>query len=536
MILGLYAAIVHLLYWPSYGAGMVTDFSGLIQKLDQGTAWDILNSFGFPSVQIFLNFVYYLHYSLFGLKPLPWYLLYTSLFILNAWLLFLWIHALGRLWSISSNFQLALWSGIVFIVLPYQSEVVVWKVALSYQLTGCLSLWLLITLTKWIETPTLARWWRIQILFILSLLTFELSYSLPFFALLLFISLRQKDNSRMSSKEFVRKMWLPLLGLLAAYFLLTRLVIGSWIGHYGASVHLGADPVYTVSNFYRYFFKYLFLGRYLGADLQSVFFERIYVLPYFVLLVLLSSLTIAGLIIRYKKWRAPFQLSLVFLGLFVLALVPVVSLYFNHLLFIENDRYGFLASAFFAAGLISFLYGLPKLLRWSLLTLYLSACLYFTWTTNQYWQDSNKVFRRLLSDFNYSEYDHVFILNLPDNLQGADLFRDYSGQDLAFKDALTYVGQKEVNTQIHEIVQYNLTSLNDKVAVEKIDSLTFKVTFQQYGNWWWRRGIGASNYENEWYRFENQGMSYVLKMKEVPENSVFILQDGATWKELDIGD
>ncbi len=531
-IAGLYFSIVHLLYWPTLQAGMVTDFSGLIQKLDQGSAADILNSFGFPSVQPFLNLIYYLQYTLFGLSPLAWYLLFSSLFVLCTWLLYLWLKKLGAVFGIDNAHKVAFWSGLVFLALPYQSEVMVWKVALSYLLVTNLALSLLILLLDWIKKPDRRRWWGIQLLFLLSLLTFELSYALPFLALLLFFSLRQNGGIQIGNKAFWGKMSLPLLGQLLGYFLLTRLAIGAWIGHYGASVHLGVDPIYVLGNFSRYFFKYLLFGRYLGPDVKAFLFEKVSALPYLFALFVVAVSALVFLLLRYKKLGAAFQMSLLLLGLFVLALLPAITLYFNGLLFIENDRYGFLASAFFAGGLVSFFFGLPKMLRWGLLTVYLGAALFFSWKTNQYWQASSQVFRGLIHDFDYEDYDHVFILNLPDNLNGAVLFRDYSRQDLAFKDALEYVGQKKVNAQIHEVVQYNLTSLGDRVKVEKLDSSQVKVSFQQYGNWWWRRGLGATNYDNEWYRFENQGMYYILELKKMPENSVLIYQEGREWKKV----
>ncbi len=530
IVLGVYFVLTHVLYGASYNAGMVTDFSGLIQKLEEGRAIDVLNSFGFPSIQPILNLVYFLQYSLFGLSPLSWYLLFSSLFILNAWMIFLFAFRLSQTYKMPNPFPLAFCSGLLFLSLPYQSEVMVWKVSLSYHLIVLFILFLLYYFLEWAQNPSKNLWWFIQSSYFLALLTFELSYTFPFIVLLLFLALPKSAKGGHTFPSFIKKMWTPLFIQLTAYLLATRLVLGTWIGHYGASVHLGADPFYTIGNFFRYFFKYIFLGRFLSPEWKDWSFQSFSDPKLLILILLFSLITGIYFLFKWKRLKSNHQLSILMLGLFLVALLPVVTLFFNSLLFIENDRYGYLASVFFSIGLVSLLFSFHPVLRYSLLLAFMAVCLWFTWKTNSFWQESTKVYQSLLDKFDFDQYDHVFILNLPDNLNGATLFRDYSGQDRALTDALKYVAGNTPKTQIHEIVQFNLTSYKDKVKVEYPDSNQIKVNFQQYGNWWWRRGLGATNYENDWYKFENKGMHYLLYLKDIPDNSVFIYQDEFDWK------
>jgi hypothetical protein len=150
------------------------------------------------------------------------------------------------------------------------------------------------------------------------------------------------------------------------------------------------------------------------------------------------------------------------------------------------------------------------------------------WQTNQYWAKSTQVYRGLLADFPAVPQDSCYLLNLPDNLQGAPMFRDYSGQDRAFADALRYVEGKIHTGYLREIVQYNMVTPADGVQVER-DSNGLKVTFNQWGNWWWRRGIGASSYRDSTYIFHNEGHHYRLEWREPPAHKVLLYQNGPEW-------
>ena len=103
--------------------------------------------------------------------------------------------------------------------------------------------------------------------------------------------------------------------------------------------------------------------------------------------------------------------------------MPVLNLYFYSLQHIENDRYGYLASLFGLMLLTFFLFQLPKFLRYILLTTYLTAAIFLLIQTNQIWKESTEVFYSLLADYRWQDAENVVILNVPDNYQGAYLFR-----------------------------------------------------------------------------------------------------------------
>ncbi|MCB0634298.1 MAG: hypothetical protein KDD15_31415, partial [Lewinella sp.] len=64
------------------------------------------------------------------------------------------------------------------------------------------------------------------------------------------------------------------------------------------------------------------------------------------------------------------------------------------------------------------------------------------------------------------------------------------------------------------------------------DSTGLKVTFNQWGNWWWRRGIGASSYRDSAFIFHNEGHDYRLEWRERPGQARILYQDGVAWKSI----
>jgi hypothetical protein len=106
------------------------------------------------------------------------------------------------------------------------------------------------------------------------------------------------------------------------------------------------------------------------------------------------------------------------------------------------------------------------------------------------------------------------------------------------KEDLALTKKKPFAGNIREVAYYNAVTGTDGVTAE-VDTAAhaIKVTFKQWGNWWWRNGIGASDYENETWRVDFQGQFYYLYLKkELPPNTVFIYWDGTALKELRIED
>ena len=523
----LFWTITQLFYFPTWNAGFVTDFTGLLNRFEGRTASGILDCFGFPALQQVLNTILYSWHSLFGISPLPWYLLQSSLHALNAWLLL----QLGKALSVHlqlSNARLIGWmAALLFLVSPYASEPVTWRVAQNFLLSTAIILGTSRLTIKWSAFAQLSHWVWIQILFVLGLFTFELVLIVPFVSSLLLFVLPGGTWAKW------RRLSLPQFAGVAGYFLLNRAILGSWVGHYGAEVHLKFDLQGMLGNALRYALKHLLFVRDWPHHLKQGLFEGL--LNPWIAYGLTGTLIIgliAGLAVK-NRLKARFVLIMFALLSFGLALAPILNLYFNYTLHLENDRYGYLASAFLMLGLAAALSALPKWGRLPFLITYLGISSYFLWQHNQYWWKSTQVYHQMLNTFEAYEAPEVYLLNLPDNFQGAPMFRDYSGEDLAFRDALKYIKRKPYQGKIFEVAQYNMTRLTDGATAKRDSTGLIRVEFNQWGNWWWRRGIGMGpGYDTDSYTVNSKGHHYFLESRKAEQGAVFLFQEALEWKEV----
>lgn len=527
LILLLFFVLVHVFYFPTWNAGFVTDFTGMAERFETHSFWGLFSRF--PSLQPVSNFFMLLFYKSFSVNGLPWYLIFTTFHVLNGFLLFRISRRLLRAFQVYQAETIAFVAALLFLISPYASEPVTWRVCFNYLLVTQLILFNLRHTIRWLSTAETRYWIYSALLFFLALFSLELAFVVPFLTAALVLLWSTQYPSKGLLVAWLRHFFLPQFALLAFYFILNKFMLGVWVGHYGAAMHLRFVPQEILGNAFKYFAKYLLFARDWEHSYKTALFTAIdqYAWVFALLFVALG----AAYLWFFKKLSPALKLAGWFLIAFFISLLPVINLYFNYLLHIENDRYGYLASMFFFLFIMTLFSQAPRWLGMSVFAIYLSISGYFLFKTNHIWMNATKVYYSLLNDFRWYDKDNVYILNLPDNLEGSLLFRDYAGNH-ALKDALHYIWKKPFEHNLEEIAQYNMTALSDGVIAEQKSDNQIVVTFNQWGNWWWRKGIGASAYENEHYIFTPNGQFYELQLKNIPANTIFIYQTGGKWEAL----
>jgi hypothetical protein len=529
-VFALLAVAVHLFYYRTWDAGFVTDFIGLQWRVEDKPIWGFLNCFGFPAMQQVLLFILHVFYNLFRTQGLPWYLLFSSLHILNAFLLYGLVKNLASRFKVSRPQGVAVAAALLFALSPYHTEVLVWRVCLSYLLSGFFILMTLRSALLWMDEGRTKRLWLAHIMFALALFTFELALAIPIISLLLIWLIGGKPHE-------VKKRLLALSGpqwaLTGLYFLLNKIVLGAWVGHYGESVHLRFPLQEMAANFWRYTAKLGLFGRYLDLPVKQAIFGKLDQPGWIIAL----SIALAGGLLWWAlrgQKRGTSRLSVFMILSYVAAILPVLNLYFNNLMRIDGDRYAYVPSLFFFAFLAIAVFSLHRVLAGIFLVVFLGFSVRFLIKTNERWEQSAQLYYSLLDDYRWQDKEHVFLLNLPDNYQGAPMFRDHSLSNRALADALHYMGRKTPAGTIYEVAQYNLAAPEDGVSVQSDSVGVLAVQFLQSGNWWWRGGIGATAYAKPAYRFEPGDGRYRLYLDAIPPGAVFILQKGARWEEVDM--
>ena len=533
-LLPLFLLITLISFYPSIGAGFVFDFLGWQRVYDAGSFGDIFNSFGYKGNHQVLHFFFYTIYSIFHIKGLPWYIIFCTLHAINGFLFYLWLIQINTRWKVNASGLLITLASILFLINPYNVEPVVWKVCIHYLLSLTAVLTLFILVPRFTAEGAKKYLWISLFIYCLSFFLLELSYITPL-AISLYLVIDMYAGNK-TKDSFKRALWVcgGLWGLLTAGLLLNRWTLGSWVGHYGASTHLRLDVIGMMSNEVKYLVKHLLDARYLSFKTQTLIFDQILSNAELIFFILtLSIAAILAYIIRIRKMPGYIHLAFCGLALSMLYILPVSNLFFYHIGIGTNDRFSYIALVFFLTSLMAILSRGPRWFWIAMMSILLLIQVYLQEKTITYWKESSAVLTHLRDTFRWHDRSHVFILNSPDNYNGivmASMREIPSGID----ELIDFQTDKPYDGIMYDVFQYNMITTNDGVTVEQTGPMQLKVTFKQWGNWWHRNGIGASTYENEYYKAETLDYPYQITFKQLPEGSAIIYPDGMEWKEFQL--
>jgi hypothetical protein len=518
-------------FLPSIGAGFVYDFLGWQKEYSQGTFKDILHCFGYNGHHQFLHLVFFSFYKVFHLAGLPWYLFFCTLHAVNGFLLYKVILAFADQWKINIPPLFALAGSVLFLVHPYNVEPVVWKVCVHYLLSLMAGLAILILFFDYLRTGSSIALSGGAMVYLISLFTLEISFVTPlvvaFAATVNMIISRDRKTIAAKSIRYCGALW----GLLGGYLLFNKLTLGTLVGHYGGDVHLKFDLLGIASTSLKYVVKHLAYARFYSYKTKGWLFDQVLSLPEVAFLGICVLIMVSLFyFIRIRKIKPMWHLA--FWGFIVslLYILPVANIFFYHLHIGMNDRYSYFPVAFLIMSLVALLSYAPKKLAWSLAVILLALNIFLQQKTLRYWHQSTEVLQSLKEDFRWHDAPYVFILNSPDNYKGivmASIIEEPSGID----ELIDYQTPRPYDGKMFDVFQFNMTAREDGVRAEQTGPGQIKVTFNQWGNWWHRNGIGGTTYENEYYKAETLDYPYLLTFKELPEGSVIIYHDRMKWHE-----
>ncbi|NNE25707.1 MAG: hypothetical protein HKN09_02585, partial [Saprospiraceae bacterium] len=520
-----------LLFFPTRRYGMVTDFVNWISRYDNGTTSDLWICFGYPGLHQFFHFINYSFYSLFGTNEWAWYILASSLHGINAYLVFRFSDSILKLSKTEIKPYVPLLAGFLFLCMPYNVEAVVWKACIHYLITTGLIIQSLRWLVDYLQSPKKKYLVFIFIAYLLALFSLELSFIVPLLSLVILLFSKFSTDIRFNLTAHFKKIIIPQFVLLFSYLVLNRWVIGNFIGHYGAEKHLNLNADLILGNGLKYLSKYGLHLHFWSPEIKFFIYEMlgnpIVYLP--------IIFAIIG-VIAYRLWvwaelKPIARFSFLMLIMFGISLAPIITLFFSHAILWENDRYGYLASAFVVPFLLTLILGIPwRRLSYSILIIWAGATLYFFGVMITHCHNAGKLQRDLLVDFKIPEdTNDIYILSSPDNYNGLYIFRDYGTQGDFIRKSLKYLNGKEINNTIHHVSQYNAVRITDGINVKRLSQAKFVIDFNQYGNWFWKHGIGLSSYATAYYSVSKNRYNIICEIKDPKPNDYIMYNQGVQW-------
>lgn len=442
-----YAATAVGLYWPVLATSFLADDYAYLDAIRTATGPAVVVQ---PLAERYFRpvvvLVYYLNYHLAGLTPWPYHLSVLAVHVAAACLVY---RLARRVWPDDRPWGPAL-AGLLFVAFAGHSEAVTWIGGMADPLVTAFVLAALLLVLRWMEEGRAAWLVGSWAAFALALLSKESAVIYPALALVCGELLRPAGPLRQAIGRYAAAMSVPIL-LIAAILVVRTLVLGFPMVSL-AGLATNADPVTAARAFA------LRAVLPLGDLLLVTFRQR---LDLWVLMpLILYAVAVASPRQRLALGGAA--------GGLALALAPVLPLTIS-LHTSESERLVYMATAFSA---IFVLLWLQVVLRRQAAVAVVAAALvavhgYALQQSNRHWQEAAAITRSTLDSFaDIIRRDGrpgvpVFVLNVPDDVGGAYVFRR------GFHDALRVTAPDQLAAMAHTgvLCVYRISDLAQPVRV-----------------------------------------------------------------------
>ncbi len=450
---------------PSY---FLSDDFTLISRVSQEgmfSTWSEDTGGFFRPVTIFS---YLADLKIWKLNPAGYHLTNIFFHALAGFALFLLTRNLFKMWGLTKKALPAFLTACLFVALPSHSESVSWISGRTDVISSAFGLFSLFSFSVLIQKRSISLSVLSILLFATGLLAKENIVILP----LIWFALLAGNKLAKGNRPSPHSLWTLFTSFLCllVYLLVRKMILGNFIGGLGTERHLGLFDIQSIGNLLRYMVR-TFLPALPHSSIN--FFES-----HFILLVsgAAASILIVALIVRHRGSFAGKRIIL-FLMLaicFLICLLPVMTLKVS-LFDTLSERFLYLPSAFASILLVIGVFTLIPNRTVSIIVLSVLIVLEFSalqWI-NTRWITAGRLSRRIAGEVSLVNPDSTVILNIPDNFQGAYVFRS------GLTEASSIFLGTEMGNEYRIISTHNLHSISDTIQT-LIDSGCITLVLPQF--------------------------------------------------------
>ena len=454
IILPAFLAAGFAAHWPALGAFFLADDFFLVQELTGGATpgiWPSDDRFFRPLTSISL----YLDATLWGLEAGWYHATSVLLHVINSLLL---VRLVSSVWRATGHpgegaGWPALLAGGLYLLHPSHTEPVSWIACRGDLLAAMFCLAALLAYAEHRKGPSPRRLPLrapgplTLVAVVLALLSKESALFLP--ALLLFLELSPWTRARAAGRSASPLLAVALFCCYPAYLLIRRAVLGQWLGGYGEQMHLELDLWRTGGSLVTYLVR-SFLPPLEASPGTLLFF--------------VACLAGAAACLRGRPGGSGPGRALLLLGAVaqLASLLPAVNMG-TSLFGPQGERFIYIptifSAAMIAALLRSRLGGAPFIVVSLALLLASGQCLF---EAQGRWQVAGSVSRGILLEvLALGDRRRVTILNLPDNINGAYVFRG------GLPEAVGLFAGAEAGDRVTCVARHAMSGPRDAVTVQR---------------------------------------------------------------------
>ena len=409
-VLIVFSLICLIIYFQAFSIGFLSDDYGFLWQAKEHGWSAFEHNFKDPFYIPFSHLIAMSLYSLVGDNALIFHVLQLIIHVLIGWQLYLF---LKEYLNKSSGFaKIAFLTGLFFLIFPYQTEAVLWLSSKSYGYSLFFGLLCVRQFFKYYDSKKNVHLLLSSIFLICSITTKEFGYILP-----LIIALLLWNKGKLSFKPIPIFLFLIII---ISSIAIRWVVLSDWIGGYGTDVHINLSVI--AWHYLAYIIKFFTHIRY--SDDSMIFFYC---------MLALTLVSFGTLIISMIKEQKVRKNGFVTVTLFIISLLPVISLEISSLHSIESDRYSYWASIIVCTSLIVAINRLPKKIATTIYILWGVTFISLTYLTVQNWGKANQVKENYLTNIERLPEDNLLIINTPDNFNGAYVLRNGVNDYLKYK-------------------------------------------------------------------------------------------------------
>lgn len=397
LVASIYLIFGLIVFFPGIFTGFLSDDYGFLVEAKY-FGWDAFtHNFRDPFFIPFSHVLGLIQYKFFGENAIWHHIIQILLHVINAFLIFDVINPFYKD-SNKANIKIAFWSGLFFLILPYQSEAVIWLSGKSYVYSLLFALLSIKFYLKFQNECNVLSGWTSLLFMGLSMLSKELGYILPF----IIITIEWYRNNLSHTKKYLIAAYTGLSIIITVRYL----VLHDISGGYGA-IHYNFTPYLLLTHYGAYILKYIGYFR----------FNTYYIAPIFSLL-----LFGYGIVKNYENHKR--FIILMFL-LFFLTLLPVINLEITSWKSIESDRYSYFTNVIYAICLSTIIQSIKNgTFKNVILVTTLTFFIATSFWTSLNWKNAGELSKAYLSELENLPELKINILNAPDNLNGSYVLRN----------------------------------------------------------------------------------------------------------------
>ena len=418
--LTVFSLVTSLIYFNCFSIGFISDDFTYLLGVQQNGWQSVLNNFNDDFFLPLTHIIQLIIFTFFGENSTVFHAFQLVVHIAVGWQIYLLVKENCSREKTIFPFL----CGIIFLILPYHTESVIWLASIGYLLSLFFGL---LSIRHYLNE----NYFLFYLFLALAIFSKEMGYIVPLIIVLL--DWYQFRVYRLKSKA------IPIGLIVIATLGIRFVVLGSLIGGYGNAIHLNTNLLTLLKVPCVYLLKYITFFRYSQSIILSLLVIS--------LLIGISTPYIKQLI----KLKSKRPVVFIFL-LFIATLLPVINLETTSLFAIQSDRYGYFNAVIFAFSLSYVLTYWKSNYAFLLSILLVTAFSTLTIQDTFKWKNASLLGQQYLSALSSLEIDNssILIINAPDNYQGVYVLRNGIDDFLKSKNKnvkVTIVNYQSVNSK-----------------------------------------------------------------------------------------